>query len=119
MQVDKHNQEKITNLEAENNILRKQNKDINAKASKTELELKDKINSMENLQVALNATKKEESAVEALKIELSRKTSEKEELLLKSEKLQSEVEAKEYDCNRLKEERDKLMNHYEQVSVHR
>ena len=103
-------------MEAENNILRKQNKDINAKASKTELELKEKINGMENLQVALNATKKEESAVEALKIELSRKTSEKEELLHKAEKLQSEVEAKEYDCNRLKEERDKLMNHYEQVS---
>ena len=95
-------------------MLRKQNKDINAKASKTEFDLKEKLNTISNLQMVLDATKKEENAVDALTLELNRKTSEKDELQFKVDKLQSEVEAKEYDLNRLKDERDKLMNHYEQ-----
>merc|ERR1719433_705931 len=114
LKADKQNQEKITNIEAEVNMLRTQNKDINAKSAKTESDLKDKLNTISNLQLALDATKKKETVVETLQQELDRKSSEKEDLQFKVDKLQSDIEAKDYDYNRLKEGRDSLMNHYEQ-----
>ena len=81
---------------------------------KNSIHLKEKLNTISNLKLALDATKKKETVVETLQQELDRKTSDKENLQFKVDKLQSDLEAKEYDYNRLKEGRDSLMNHYEQ-----
>ena len=91
-------------------MLRKQVKDLNAEVAET----KSKQKTIDNLQIALEATKKEETAVSALKEELTRKSHEKDELQSKVDVLQGQVDAKDYDFNKLKEDRDTLMNHYEQ-----
>lgn len=96
-------------------MLRKQLKELTAKLAKTENSLKESVSAVANLKLAVGATKNGETAIEALKLELDRKTAEKEELAFKAEKLQSDVEALTYDANRLKEDREKLMNHYEQT----
>ena len=91
-------------------MLRKQLKDLNAEVAET----KSKQKTIDNLQIALEATKKEETAVSALKEELNRKSHEKDELQSKVDLLQAQVDAKDYDFNKLKDDRDTLMNHYEQ-----
>ena len=64
--------------------------------------------------MALDARKKEDTAIEALTSELDVKRKESEELQFKVKELQAEVEAKEYDTKRAKDNRDELMSHYEQ-----
>ena len=110
IQAEKQNQEKLSQCESEIKMLRKQVKDLNAEVAET----KSKQKTIDNLQIALEATKKEETAVSALKEELTRKSHEKDELQSKVDVLQGQVDAKDYDFNKLKEDRDTLMNHYEQ-----
>ena len=52
--------------------------------------------------MALDARKKEDTAIEALSSELDVKRKESEELQFKVNQLQAEVEAKEYDAKRAK-----------------
>ena len=66
------------------------------------------------MQSTLEAQKKEEQAIEALKNELDTKRSETEELRSTVTQMQSQVDAKDYDIKRLKEDRDQLMSHYQQ-----
>jgi hypothetical protein len=65
-------------------------------------------------QVAVKASSKEGNALEVLRAELDLKTSQKDDLQFKVDKLTSEIEAKDYDEQRSKDERDQLMTHYEQ-----
>ncbi len=88
-------------------MLRKQVKDLNAKLGDANKKLKCQQTTVDTFQVAGDA-------VDALKSELALKTKEKAELQFKVDKLTAEAEAHEYDAKRNKEERDKLMTHYEQ-----
>merc|ERR1719369_1406182 len=103
-----------TSLEIELQELRKQLNNTSSLAADTEKSLKEKSSMIDNLQVALDARKKEDTAIEALTSELDVKRKESEELQFKVKELQAEVEAKEYDVNRAKSNRDELMSHYEQ-----
>jgi len=103
-----------TSLELELQDLRKQLNNTSSLAADTEKNLKEKSCMIENLQVALDARKKEDTAIEALSSELDMKRKESEELQFKVNQLQAEVEAKEYDAKRAKDNRDELMSHYEQ-----
>merc|ERR1712008_356576 len=66
-----------------------------------------------HMQVALDARKKEDTAIDALPSELDSKRKESEELQFKVKELQANVEAKQYDVKRAKDDRDRLMSHYD------
>ena len=74
----------------------------------------EKDTSISTLQKALNAIKKEESAIEALEQELNRKSEELSCKNLKIESLQAKMAENEYDVQRVKDDKEKLMNHYDQ-----
>ena len=74
----------------------------------------EKDTSISTLQKALNAIKKEESAIEALEQELNRKSEELSSKNLKIESLQAKLAENEYDVQRVKDDKEKLMNHYDQ-----
>ena len=101
-------------------MLRKQLKELTAStASEAESltkSLKEKETALDNLKVVVEASKKEDNAVEALSAELERRNAEKSELQEQISKLQADVESKEYDVKRTKEEKETLMAHYDQVS---
>merc|ERR1719510_1453581 len=101
------NQEKISSQVNQITRLQKQVRD-------GEHTIKEKGVLIANLQSTLEAQKKEEQAIEALKNELDTKRSETEELRSTVTQMQSQVDAKDYDIKRLKEDRDQLMSHYQQ-----
>ena len=74
----------------------------------------EKDTSISTLQKALNAVKKEESAIEALEKELNRKSEELSMKNMKIEGLQAKVAEQEYDVQRVKEDKEQLMNLYDQ-----
>ena len=74
----------------------------------------EKDTSISTLQKALNAVKKEESAIEALEKELNRKSEELSIKNMKIEGLQAKVAEQEYDVQRVKEDKEQLMNLYDQ-----
>merc|ERR1712029_113897 len=72
-----------TSLEIELQELRKQLNNTSSLAADTEKSLKEKSSMIDNLQVALDARKKEDTAIEALTSELDVKRKESEELQFK------------------------------------
>lgn len=114
LQADKQQQTKLEEMRAEVTMLRKQVKELTIKSSDNDRRLKEKQATVENLQVAVDATKQEGNAVDLLREELELKNKEKCELVYKVKKLQADAEAMEYDVKKTREERDKLMAHYEQ-----
>lgn len=104
MQLNRQNQEKMANLEKESAKLRKKAVDAETKSSDIAKTMKEKTQMIDNFQVA----------IETLKSELDQKKSDNEELGFKNKKLEAEVEAKDYDVKKTKDERDRLMSHYEQ-----
>lgn len=124
-------------------MLRKQVKDITSSApSKDQLtqlqkSLAQKDSELEKYQFQLESLKKEDSAFAMLKIELDEKTKEKSELAEKLAVKEAELEAKvrdigistiyvdcflmlifflqEYDVKKTREEKDRLMRHYDSM----
>ncbi len=103
---------------AEVEMLRKQVKDVGAKEAegkkKLESTLKDKESELEKVRIQLGSLEKEGRAIDVIQDELKTRTKERDELWAQVTKLNSEVEAKAYDLTKMKEERDAMMNTYEQ-----
>jgi len=120
LQAEKQQQQTVDEARSETSMLRKQVKELNAKVAdakaSNELEaiLKEKNGEIENLRIQVNSLRKEDQAFEVIKGELDAKSKEKDELASKMEKLRSEVEAKEYDLQKMKDERDVMMKEYDQ-----
>lgn len=93
--------------------LRKQLNNTSAMAADGEKSLQEKTSMISHMQTALDARKKEDTAIDALSSELDSKRKESEELQFKVKELQANVEAKEYDVKRAKDDRDRLMSHYD------
>merc|ERR1711956_107873 len=93
--------------------IRKQLNNTSAMAADGEKSLQEKTSMIGHMQVALDARKKEDTAIDALSSELDSKRKESEELQFKVKELQANVEAKEYDVKRAKDDRDRLMSHYD------
>lgn len=106
--------EKVRQLEKELANGKKVLGELETKHALQERTLNERNCTISNLQLALDSIKKEENAIAALKGELEQKRKDMEELQFKVSKSASEFEAVEYDAKRTKEERDKLMKHYEQ-----
>merc|ERR1712238_513515 len=84
-----------------------------AMAADGDKSLQEKTSMISHMQVALDARKKEDTAIDALSSELDSKRKESEELQFKVKELQANVGAKEYDVKRAKDDRDRLMSHYD------
>ena len=123
IQAEKQQRDAKSEIEAEEVMLRKQVKDLTLKLSEVDTlrkSLKDTQTELETTVMELETTKKENSVTEVLKTEFEALRSDKEQksketanLLFKIEKLQADVNNAEYDAKRLKEDKHKLMDHYE------
>ena len=112
IQMNRQAEEKLSQAEAEMKMLKTQ---VKESACTSDKNLKEKTNIIGNLQKALDAVQqKDDSAIEALRTELNRKHTENEDLQYKNDKLKSDIDAREYDVKRAKDDRENLMSHYEQ-----
>ena len=115
MKTNRGHLEKQHELNSSIQSLKKQLSDQMTARDQLSSELKGRGDAVEKLQTELAGAKSQLECLNLIKSELELKNAEKVELSETVAKLKAEVVESSYDAKREKEEREKLMNHYEKL----